>query len=602
MFTKTIMICVAVSTAMLAAQATHAAEPLVYYSFDDYDAVIPDESGHGYDGTLNGGVDFNDAGYSGGCFQFNGSDSYVQLERPIQDDFTIMAWIKADVPGRGGSQAYEGSGLFWSDVGGVANDFVVAVLGTKLSFFNGNPDISVNSRADVVTGEWMHIAAVRDTTARTISVYIDGKLDNTVAHSNTGPLDAQAVLAIGGNTLDGRYYTGLMDEVKIYDSVQSAADIRAMAPPKLKARLPSPADGTIGLGVPLFQWSKGETAVLHDVYLGTTPELTAADLQVSHTSAMLYYHTGLLTPGGTYYWRIDEVEADGVTTHTGDVWTFVTQALTAYHPNPADRANDAAPAPTLTWMPGQGAVKHHLYFSDSLDAVTQGTAEADQGELGLTEATFAPGDLDSLSPYYWRVDEVLFGGGVTVGPVWTFVTYLPVDDFEGYNDDADTGTRIYETWLDGWVNNNGAQVGYTNPPFAEQKIVHGGMQSMPLDYNNIDEPFYSEAEREFSPVQDWTAGGADTLVLYVRGRARNAPAPLYLTLEDGSGQTATVVHPDAGVTTTSGWTRWRIPLGDFPGVHSAQVGKIRIGLGDRQNPAAGGTGRLFIDDIYLTAP
>jgi hypothetical protein len=24
----------------------------------------------------------------------------------------------------------------------------------------------------------------------------------------------------------------------------------------------------------------------------------------------------------TYYWRIDEVEADGVTIHKGDVWSF----------------------------------------------------------------------------------------------------------------------------------------------------------------------------------------------------------------------------------------------------------------------------------------
>jgi hypothetical protein len=29
-----------------------------------------------------------------------------------------------------------------------------------------------------------------------------------------------------------------------------------------------------------------------------------------------------LVPGVTYYWRIDEVEADGVTIHKGDVWSF----------------------------------------------------------------------------------------------------------------------------------------------------------------------------------------------------------------------------------------------------------------------------------------
>ena len=67
----------------------------------------------------------------------------------------------------------------------------------------------------------------------------------------------------------------------------------------------------------------------------------------------------------------------------------------------------------------------------------------------------------------------------------------------------------------------------STPPFAEQKIVHGGKQSMPLDYNNVKSPFYSEAEREFAPAQDWTADGVDTLVLYVRGQRINKAAPLY---------------------------------------------------------------------------
>lgn len=45
----------------------------------------------------------------------------------------------------------------------MANDFVVAALGTKLSFLWGNPDLSVNSNADIVTGEWMHDAAATTT-------------------------------------------------------------------------------------------------------------------------------------------------------------------------------------------------------------------------------------------------------------------------------------------------------------------------------------------------------------------------------------------------------------------------------------------------------
>ena len=43
--------------------------------------------------------------------------------------------------------------------------------------------------------------------------------------------------------------------------------------------------------------------------------------------------------------------ADGTVTE-GDVWSFMTQAETAYYPTPADGALDASTAATLTWLPG----------------------------------------------------------------------------------------------------------------------------------------------------------------------------------------------------------------------------------------------------------
>jgi hypothetical protein len=595
MSTKTVLTCLSLLAVVLVPGVVQGADPIVYYSFDDLGAVI-DQSGHGFDGTINGGVTLA-KGYLGNCFQFNGTNAYVQLNRPVQDSFTITGWIKADVPGRAGMQAYEGSGIFWSDVAGVANDFVVAALGTKLSFFCGNPDLSVNSNADLVTGEWMHIAAVRDVQAKTISIYIDGKLDNSIAHSNTGPLNAQAVFVIGANTLDGRYFTGLIDEVKIYDVALSAAEIKAMAPPKLKARKPNPADGALSVSMPLLQWSKGDTALFHDVYLGTTPDLTAANLVGPHQlMTMLYYVQGL-QPGTTYYWRVDEIDAAGVVT-TGDTWSFVAQALTAYHPTPADGAVGTAQSPVLTWLPGQAALKHHVYFGDSNDAVRQGSADVDKGEV--TDATFTPGVLESLTTYYWRVDEAVASGAVKTGPVWTFVTCLSVDDFESYTDDE--GSRIYETWIDGWTNGTGSTVGYAQAPFAEQTTVHGGKQAMPLDYNNVRSPFYSEAEREFFPVQDWTVSGADTLVLYVRGRSSNAAAQVYVAVEDASKKVGVAAYPDQTLTTATQWTEWKIPLSGFAGVNLAKVKKMYIGIGDRASPAAGGAGLIYIDDIRVTRP
>jgi hypothetical protein len=299
----------------------------------------------------------------------------------------------------------------------------------------------------------------------------------------------------------------------------------------------------------------------------------------------------------TYYWRVDEIEADTTKVHMGDVWSFTVQALTAYLPSPADGSVDVSPKPLLTWQPGQLASQHRVYFSEKSADVNTAAPTADKGQV--KDPNFAPGELAPVATYYWRVDEIVFDGTVRAGKVWSFTTHLPVDDFESYNDEEGKGTRIYETWIDGWSNKTGSTVGNTTAPFAERTMVHGGKQSMPLDYNNIKAPFYSEAEREFATAQDWTVGGAGTLILSIRGRTGNSPTPLYLAIKDASNRTATVIYPDAAVVGSANWTEWKVPLSSLPDVSLARIKKITIGLGDKADPKAGGAGRIFIDDIRI---
>ena len=214
-----------------AVKALAAPKPVVYYKFDELGDVILDASGNGNDGVPKGGVQLSDDGKVGKSFEFNGTDSYISLDRVIQDDFTMMAWIKTDKPGAQGTQGYQGTGLIWSDVGGVANDFILAVLGTKLSLFCGNPDLSANSERDIVTGDWVHIAGVRSATDQKVSIYIDGEHEKTIDHANQNALNAQPLIAVGANTLDGRYFAGLMDEVKLFDAALTAEDIQEMSSP-----------------------------------------------------------------------------------------------------------------------------------------------------------------------------------------------------------------------------------------------------------------------------------------------------------------------------------------------------------------------------------
>jgi hypothetical protein len=124
---------------------------------------------------------------------------------------------------------------------------------------------------------------------------------------------------------------------------------------------------------------------------------------------------------------------------------------------------------------------------------------------------------------------------------------------------------------------------------------------MPLDYNNVNSPFYSEAVREFAPLQNWTANDVSELVLYVRGLVMDTAAPLYVALEDASKKGEVVVHPDPAVVMSMKWIQWRIPLRAFTdaGVNMARIKRMYIGIGDKAGPKKGGTGRIFIDDIRV---
>jgi len=82
----------------------------------------------------------------------------------------------------------------------------------------------------------------------------------------------------------------------------------------------------------------------------------------------------------------------------------------------------------------------------------------------------------------------------------------------------------------------------------------------------------------------------------------NDPGQLYVALEDTAGNVAVVNHPDATAMGATDWQQWLIPLSEFGGVNMTRVKMMYIGIGDRDNPSAGGTGLIFIDDIGYGHP
>jgi hypothetical protein len=274
---------------------------------------------------------------------------------------------------------------------------------------------------------------------------------------------------------------------------------------------------------------------------------------------------------------------------------FLFTPVQARYPSPDSGTTGVAVDVTLSWRAGRGAVQHDLYLSTDEQSVQDGTAPV----TTLSQTGEGPLSLDLGKMYYWKVSEVnaVETPAIVEGNVWSFSTveYLVVDDFERYNDQENTGTRIYETWIDGWTDpqKGGSQVGYTDPTFVEQTIVHGGRQSMPLSYDNAGAAGYSEAELPLA-AEDWTRAGITALVLYFHGVPANSGGQLYVKINGVKvlfqGSTDALKRPS--------WTQWNIDLATVGG-NLQSVRTLSIGI-----DGAGATGILYVDDIrlYASAP
>jgi hypothetical protein len=260
----------------------------------------------------------------------------------------------------------------------------------------------------------------------------------------------------------------------------------------------------------------------------------------------------------------------------------------------------------LSWTPADSTASHQLYFGAAKETVRNADTNSAEykGSITLGAESYDPGLLDAETAYYWRVDEVDGQGNVAKGPLWVFSTgsYLLIEDFEGYTDDDPNNKAIWQTWIDGYgATDNGAQVGYLLPPYAEQTIVHGGVQSMPLLYVNEDGVTNSEAMLTLTTPRDWTQAGVTELSLWYRGASDNTADPLYVGISNSAGAPAIVAHSDSEAATARSWTQWRIPLQEFvdQGINLSNVDKIAIGLGSTGGTVVGGSGTLYIDDIRL---
>lgn len=72
---------------------------------------------------------------------------------------------------------------------------------------------------------------------------MDGKLEASEVSTGNMAVSTYNVYIGDNSGATGRYWNGLIDDVRIYKQALTAAEIKVLLPPQLKAISPSPANG-----------------------------------------------------------------------------------------------------------------------------------------------------------------------------------------------------------------------------------------------------------------------------------------------------------------------------------------------------------------------
>jgi hypothetical protein len=315
------------------------------------------------------------------------------------------------------------------------------------------------------------------------------------------------------------------------------------------------------------------------------------------------------------YVKVIPQSAHGTTGQTGlSEVRFLTIPMEAREPNPVDHATVDGLDVLLVWRAGREAAAHDVLFNVDRDVVANGSAAV----ATVSEASYPADSLAYGQTYYWQIVEVnnVEAPAIYAGPIWSF-TISPYGVFEGFETyTGEEGEEVFMSWWDGYGGDStlgGSTTGHIDGPFVETSVVNGGKQSMPVFFDNdggfinIDNqtqsPRFSEVQREFSSPQDFAEGGATTLTVAFQGQAGNTGQdPLYITLEDSTGNSVTSVHPDPTAIQMTTWQDWLIPLAQLDSINLGRVKQVTIGVGYRDGSQIGSEGILYIDDLRVGTP
>jgi len=506
-------------TAVVLMGLANAAEPglVGWWRFDEGSGTTAYDSAGSNDGTISGAT--WTTGQIGGALSFGGDGDYVETTTisDIHEPITISAWVKTS--GSASQQTIFGRNKYTSAY--YYENFLFIGVDNKIAFGDrpGSGSPYVYSTYAIELEQWYHIAVTR-ASASDIKLYINGVLNNS--GSTTPCINTGIKYRVGTINTSHFPFNGKIEDFRIYDRVLSAGEIWQLYQGLLdkKASNPNPINEAVDVDPNKeLTWKSGYGAISHDVYFGTDfndvndavsgffigdadknsqvnwydililteqwlgepcglglsadldgdGDVNLIDFAImandweklcaykGNQESNCYDPCGLVL-GGSYYWRVDEVnEYDVNSPWKGSIWSFVVVPMNAHNPSPADETNAVVEPDvtlTLSWLPGFNANSHDVYIGTDYNEVNA----ADTLTLGVYKGnqeanSYGPFSPELYTTYYWRIDEVS-GLNISKGKVWSFTAWPGVNlGVMSFNIKGDEGVPSSDP--DAWICTSG---------------------------------------------------------------------------------------------------------------------------------------------------
>ncbi|MHC4535781.1 MAG: LamG domain-containing protein [Planctomycetota bacterium] len=186
---------------------------IAHWALDETEGDIAQDSAGTNDAVTFGGPLWQPTGgMTDGAIQLDGVDDCViigSVPNPTKGPFSILAWVKGGAPGQ----------VVLSQIGGadwLGTDPAEGNLMTELKApgRSGNP---LQSQINITDGQWHRIGLVWDGSHRTL--YVDGIVVAEDTQDGLESSDNGLYIGCGKAMEAGTYFSGLIDDVRIYNRV-----------------------------------------------------------------------------------------------------------------------------------------------------------------------------------------------------------------------------------------------------------------------------------------------------------------------------------------------------------------------------------------------